>query len=761
MSELLDIIISAVDEASEVFDRISQSAIETGESISNVDGAGLDDAASAADGLEQEVNEATEAFDELNNTAGDVMAAETLMGISSGVADSMMSMVAASGNFSDSMARATMEAEGFGISADQMKSTINEISETTGRAGGQIRESFIKATARGVTDMGSFKTMMEGAGAQATLFGTDIQTMADKFSGLAFNANLMPKALKETGITMDELATAMGMTGATADEVKAKWQELDTNQRAAILGTAASMNEGKNANEAYKHSWAGMQEQLDIAMSKLQRLVGDVLAPTVVPAIQLATGAMQALGNVISGAMSSPLGGLISLLGTLGGAFIIAVTGVGALRNILGFFRVEATLAAIQTTALAIAEEMQGGASLASAAANAIGATGFGGLAAAAWGAATAVWAVLAPLLPFIAIGAAVVGVIYLIGNAFGWWHDLGSMLDAISSGVMRLWNAFINHPDVQAAISAISGAISVLWGWIQQAGQAIMDFFGISTSGDFDIVRALIDGIGNAWNMLKQALSPVITAIQAVIGAFNQFRSGQMDLPQFIWSVLTILGQMYVTIFTRIGSFVVSIGIRLVRAGVNAARNFVTGIITRLRQLPGRVFSALIAVVSRIISAGAQWVSTVKRKALDVVNGAYNTLAGLPGKITSALSGVVDAIAKPFKKGYEDAKKWIDSIKNLKIPNPAARGGEPLDITGSNSLSISSSDNGPIIIEDNINLTVDLKNIPAGMSADTLITALQDKNVLNALVSNRDFQSLDAQVKQKISLKKMRSGGI
>ena len=761
MSELLDIIISAVDEASEVFDRISQSAIETGESISNVDGAGLDDAASAADGLEQEVNEATEAFDELNNTAGDVMAAETLMGISSGVADSMMSMVAASGNFSDSMARATMEAEGFGISADQMKSTINEISETTGRAGGQIRESFIKATARGVTDMGSFKTMMEGAGAQATLFGTDIQTMADKFSGLAFNANLMPKALKETGITMDELATAMGMTGATADEVKAKWQELDTNQRAAILGTAASMNEGKNANEAYKHSWAGMQEQLDIAMSKLQRLVGDVLAPTVIPAIQLATGAMQALGNVISGAMSSPLGGLISLLGTLGGAFIIAVTGVGALRNILGFFRVEATLAAIQTTALAIAEEMQGGASLASAAANAIGATGFGGLAAAAWGAATAVWAVLAPLLPFIAIGAAVVGVIYLIGNAFGWWHDLGSMLDAISSGVMRLWNAFINHPDVQAAISAISGAISVLWGWIQQAGQAIMDFFGISTSGDFDIVRALIDGIGNAWNMLKQALSPVITAIQAVIGAFNQFRSGQMDLPQFIWSVLTILGQMYVTIFTRIGSFVVSIGIRLVRAGVNAARNFVTGIITRLRQLPGRVFSALIAVVTRIISAGAQWVSTVKRKALDVVNGAYNTLIGLPGKITSALSGVVDAIAKPFKKGYEDAKKWIDSIKNLKIPNPAARGGEPLEIGSNNSLSISSSDNGPIIIEDNINLTVDLKNIPAGMSADTLITALQDKNVLNALVSNRDFQSLDAQVKQKISLKKMRSGGI
>lgn len=761
MSELLDIIISAVDEASEVFDRISQSAIETGESISNVDGTGLDDAASAADGLEQEVNEATEAFDELNNTAGDVMAAETLMAMSTGVANSMMDMANSAGSFGDSVNRASLEAEGFGISAEDMKSTVSELSDITGRAGGSIRESFITATARGITNLDSFKIMMQGAGAQAYLFDTDIQSMANTFSNMALRSRVAEKQLANTGITVEELGSVLGIQGATIDEVNAKWETMDTNARAAALGQAASMNEGKNANDAYKRSWAGLQEQVEIAKGRLERLAGEVLLPVLIPALQLASGALQGLGNIISGAMSSPLGGLISALGALGGAFVITVTGIGALRNMLGFLRVESTLTAIETTALAIAEEMQGGASLASAAANAIGATGFGGLAAAAWGAATAVWAVLAPLLPFIAIGAAVVGVIYLIGNAFGWWHDLGSMLDAISSGVMRLWNAFINHPDVQAAISAISGAISVLWGWIQQAGQAIMDFFGISTSGDFDIVRALIDGIGNAWNMLKQALSPVITAIQAVIGAFNQFRSGQMDLPQFIWSVLTILGQMYVTIFTRIGNFVVSIGIRLVRAGVNAARNFVTGIITRLRQLPGRVFSALIAVVSRIISAGAQWVSTAKRKALDVVNGAYNTLTGLPGKIASALSGVVDAIAKPFKKGYEDAKKWIDSIKNLKIPNPAARGGEPLEIGSNNSLSISSSDNGPIIIEDNINLTVDLKNVPAGMSTESLITALQDKNVLNALVSNRDFQSLDAQVKQKISLKKMRSGGI
>ena len=73
-----------------------------------------------------------------------------------------------------------------------------------------------------------------------------------------------------------------------------------------------------------------------------------------------------------------------------------------------------------------------------------------------------------APLWAIVAAVAAIAFAIYEVGIAFGWWHDVGSMLDAISSGVMRLWNAFINHPDVQAAISAISGAISVLWGWIQ-----------------------------------------------------------------------------------------------------------------------------------------------------------------------------------------------------------------------------------------------------------------------------------------------------
>jgi len=840
--ELIEIILQAIDNASEVFSSVSSSAEEIGPAAESagaeasgafdevessasqasgsiqdvidycqgIDGTPMEDAASSADNLEQEVQEAADAMSELNNSAGDVMAAETLMGISSGVADSMMSMVAASGNFSDSMARATMEAEGFGISADQMKSTINEISETTGRAGGQIRESFIKATARGVTDMGSFKTMMEGAGAQATLFGTDIESMANKFSNMAMRSTLMERSLAETGITMGELATAMGMTGATADEVKAKWQELDTNQRAAILGTAASMNEGKTANDAYKHSWAGMQEQLDVAMSKLQRLVGDVLAPTVIPALQLATGAMQALGNVISGAMSSPLGGLISLLGTLGGAFIIAVTGVGALRSILGFFRVEATLAAIQTTALAIAEEMQAGASITSAAANVIGASGFMGLATAAWGAATAVWAVLAPLLPFIAIGAAIVLVIYEIGKAFGWWHDAGSMMEAIAAGATRLWNAFINHPDVQAMISAISNALSTLWGYIQQAGAAIAEFFGISTGGEWDIVSTMIHNVGTSWEILKGIVMTVVTT-------FQQLMSGQMSLLDVIVNVGTTLWNIWFTLSSqltmlvltlianlltwaiqgglnfltgittylsqvpmRVATFlaqvlsrIISYGARWVAQGRAKASQLLNGIVSFLRQLPGRALSALLGVVTAIVSAGAQWVSNAKNKAKAVVDGVRNTLSNTASAVTGALSAVKDAVVKPFQDAYNQAKQWWDKIANLgnnaagfdfTWTPPSAAGFELGDVNvGAGNVSTSSSNVQKLEVE--ANLTHDFRYLPNGVTAEEVARIVQDSTTddsfVKKLANNITFQREDSKVKAVLTAKNNRARGI
>jgi len=108
---------------------------------------------------------------------------------------------------------------------------------------------------------------------------------------------------------------------------------------------------------------------------------------------------------------------------------------------------------------------------------------------------------------------------IFEVGKLFGWWTDLGSMFDAIRAGVMRLWSAFINHPDVQAAIQAIKDAFNWLKDAIFGAWNGLKKFFVESTGGKFDIVRALIDGVGQAWNNMKPYILMVIGAIQTLIG--------------------------------------------------------------------------------------------------------------------------------------------------------------------------------------------------------------------------------------------------
>ena len=542
MADTMEIIISAVDSASEIFSSIIDSAssmangigdaitgassdFETitenvagfSDSVSNIDtatleeladqlgmdtdeverliqtgadigsmSAGFNEVAGAADELEQELQDDIDKMDELGS-AGDVMAADTLMNFANGVSDKMSEMADKAGTVQDSWTRLGLAAEGAGVSMDTMKTAVSTLSDETGRAGGSIRESFITMTSAGITDMNTMQEVFKGASAQAFILGTDVNSLADKFSGMAMKSTLSEKTLKGTGITMQELGEAMGMQGATVDEIKQKWGELDTNQRAAALGMAASMNEGQTANDEYKNSWQGLQDQVEIAKGKLETMAGKVLLPVLIPAMKLASDILNGFGTVIDGVMKGPFGGLVSIIGASAGVFMIAFAGILALKNILGFLKLEASFAKIEMMALAFAEEFQATGSITSAAANMIGASGFTGLATAAWGAATAVWAAIAPFLPFIAAAALVAIAIYEVGKAFGWWTDVGSMLDAIKSGIMRLWNAFINHPDVQAAISAISGAISVLWGWIQQAGRAIMDFFGISTGGDFD----------------------------------------------------------------------------------------------------------------------------------------------------------------------------------------------------------------------------------------------------------------------------------
>ena len=660
----MDIILSAVDNASDTFESVQSAAEGMGDTMQ-------ESAEQGTDGMEQMEESAQEAVDPLEQIStiiGGLAGAE----IFGQLADALWDVADKAGTFEDSLMRARLEAEGAGIDVNAMTDAVSELSATTGRAGGEIRESFIKATARGITDLGSFKQMMIGAGAQATLLGTDIGTMADKMSGLAMRSSVMEKTLANTGITVEELGEALGIQGATIDDINEKWATLDTNQRAAALGMAASMNEGQTANEEYKKSWAGLQAQIDIAKGRLERLAGEVLLPVLVPALQVAARVLNFLGDTISAVMSGPLGGIISVIGALVAGFALVVPAVAAVQGAMVLY--EASLLP----------------------------------------AITATWALLSPWLPFIAIGAAIVAIIYEIGKAFGWWTDASSAIDAIWAGIQRLWSAFINHPDVQAIIGAIRMAWVALQPAIFSVIRLVMSFFTNTDGSKFDAVRAFIDAVGMAWKAMTLPIRLVISVVKLFMSTMK-------------------------TVYNNVHNI------------INKIRNLWQRLPGLIRSAPFRnAYNGVVSAVDRIKS---------------YVQGLTNI----------SLSSITDKIVAPFRNAYNRVAQEVDKIKRK--ANELTGGllgaiGFGFDYEGmmeeleqARKTQSYNVEEGEISIKQEIDFNFDFTGLPEGINEDQLVyllkEAINDKGVINQLVNNPDFQSLDQKVKNRLALKSNRARGV
>lgn len=134
-------------------------------------------------------------------------------------------------------------------------------------------------------------------------------------------------------------------------------------------------------------------------------------------------------------------------------------------------------------------------------------------------------------LLPILLVIGAIVGLIAIInemGKQLGWWDNWKEMLDAIVKGLQRLWEAFINNPNVQATIKMFQDAFGELGSGISWVTRQIMQFFGWKDDGsEFDFVRFLIDGfgtlgriMGDVVNIFKVVFGTIYTIVAPIAGA-------------------------------------------------------------------------------------------------------------------------------------------------------------------------------------------------------------------------------------------------
>lgn len=316
--------------------------------------------------------------------------------------------------------------------------------------------------------------------------------------------------------------------------------------------------------------------------------------------------------------------------------------------------------------------------------------------------------ALLANPLTWVALAlAAIAYAIYEVGKSFGWWTDVNSMLASIWAGINRLWSAFINHPDVQGFIKGMQAAWAALQPYIQGVVKWVQSFFTNTSNSKFDIVRALIDALGVAWKAMTLPIRTVINVIKDLWKAINDW--------------------------------------------YNKTKAKVDRVKALFRALPNVIRGAISGLVNILTSPFTNAYNRIK----GIVDGIKNTARG----ITNVnISSITNKLVNPFVSAWNRIKPYIDKIKNGAKNIPIIGGAFGFDYEG---MLAASGSSGNVTITKDINLTLDLINVPSNIDTQTLINALTDKSVLYALTGSNDFQTLDAKAKNRLALKQGRARGV
>ena len=916
MSETLEIILKAVDDARPVFESVKGSV----DDIANKVGGMTDSINADFQAMETNVSGFRDAVANIDSSSIDQLASE--LGMSTEEVERLIQTGAQIGSipFNEASAEATeleQSVSDTDSKVDKLNNSLNETGNKGSSAFGRLKSavSGVKShlenlgqafdgiggmitQSLGVIGVNSIKEMtLEASISRDRIFNLSYALMGAGQSAEQFKSdanslwNIMDAGTNNSLVGLDQLSQAMSViklsTGATTEQLKAiEPTILDIGQRAILMGKdgneAIGLMEaaGKGLNGEFEMlkenlgiskdklidaGWSGAADDIDgytqalskclsqsgdvsdmmdttygklTSLQKFWKLAGRSLGDDFLPYIDMALDKFMAFADADSdGALDKGAkelmkyavgaGAVVSAFASLAPTITPMFATLRELQSLLKgtavFFGImqgeenALTLATIRETA---AQKISAATKWLSTAATSAYAVIVGvlhgeiTLAAAAQAVWNAIMSANPIMLVVIALAALVIA-IYEVGKAFGWWDNVGEMLNAVWAGIQRLWAAFINHPDVQATIQALSEAWDVLSAAIGGVINWIMSFFEVSSgSGEFDVVRALIEAIGLAWEQLTLPIRAVIAVVQFLIGAFKNVGSSQIDIVAALTNAWTFIKTFIGNTLLQISMAIVNWGINLFTSAVTAGQQFVTGVITyvrtlptkmlvllllaythvrnqftkmvttaknkitslvtgvinKLTSLPGKAYNQLKRVVTSVANAGGEWVSKAREKAGDVVSGVKNVLSGTASSVSSALSGVVNAITAPFKKGYEEAKKWWNKAKNLGgaaggDPLDEAYGGDPLDLLTGQPFNISTG--GYTIVESettlNVNetLTLDLQNVPNSVNEAELMvwlkSAVGDKGLIRTLVENKDFQALDSKMKESLAKKSAR----
>ena len=259
------------------------------------------------------------------------------------------------------------------------------------------------------------------------------------------------------------------------------------------------------------------------------------------------------------------------------------------------------------------------------------------------------------------AIAALVAGFLYLWNTSedfrnfwIGLWDTVKTAAGTVVDGVVTFFTETIPEAFNGFVEACQSVAESVAVFFTETIPQAISSFVqGMIQFFTVDLPYNIGYGIG--WiigkiaefgqNLIDFAATTVPQFIQSVIDWF-------MQLPGQIWSWL-------LAVLSNIAQW----GTDMISDGAEAASEFLTNVINWFRQLPGQIQSWLLTTIHNLGS----WVTDMKNKAIDAgtkfKDGLVDEVKKIPGRMLSLGGDIVDGIKNGIKNAWSGLTGWFGNL--------------------------------------------------------------------------------------------------
>lgn len=564
----------------------------------------------------------------------------------------------------------------------EIKKWVSNYSNAMGRSIGDTRSAMTALMAYGLSAKEAEQSMgaVSGMAAQLGISQEEASSKLTKaFAGQG-------RGLKQLGINLEDYKDKA--TGA-----------IDKQRLLRDI-----TNKTKDASSKYAGSTQADMNRINQAITNIKTDFGKALLTSIQPLLPVVQGLLNTF-NSLPGPIKTILfsiGGLAAVIGVVAGPITTVVGAVQSLKGAVSAVSSTMKVAETVTTALTSAELAAGAAKagltaeeIGSAAAHAgstaaitaeAGATGLASTGFLAMAAAEL--AALAPIILIIAAIAAIIIIIEQLGEYMGWWSDWGSMIEAFSSGIQRLWNAFVGSKVVQGYLSALRQEFnlikSIVMPIISAVGAAWSGFMGILGSGTgSDPVGGLISGFGKLDSMISGAVGAIRKLPQtlqqlpgkakaAVMGMVTAFSSlvlkGAVYARQLVTRFVANLRSMPARvkmIFTRVLTMIRIWALQTIAKMKQTGVKMVTGLVNRLRQLPSKVWHFISQIPHKIAQAASSAVSAAISLATQVVNAVGNGIKGVAQKVYTEFMNIPKKIKSAVSSAVQAATSFGSDIKN------------------------------------------------------------------------------------------------